>query len=85
MGEEEGFRGEEVYATLDQRLQGSEEFIGGILEEHSGDGMNRGIRRRAYSLLQISKALEAICGLKIEDLRSTRKTGECYWGGGYSV
>jgi hypothetical protein len=74
MGEEEGFRGEEVYATVDQRLQGSEEFIGRILEEHRGGGLSRGIRRRAYSLLQISKAVEAIFGLKIEDLRSTGKT-----------
>jgi putative transposase len=74
------FRGEEVYATVDQRLQGSEEFIGRILEEHTGGGLSRGIRRRAYSLLQISKAVETIFGLKIEDLRSTGKTRKVLLG-----
>jgi hypothetical protein len=80
MGEQEGFRAEEVYATVDQRLQGSQEFIGRILEEHAGGGLSRGIRRRAYSLVQISKAVEAICGLRVEDLRSTGKTREVLLG-----
>lgn len=79
MGDERGFRGEEVYVTVDHRLQGSEEFIGRILEEHS-EGLSKRMRKRVYSLLQVSKAVEAVYGLKIEDLRSTGKTREVLWG-----
>lgn len=80
MGDEKGFKGEEVYATVDQCLQGSEEFIGRILEEHKSGRLNRGIRKRTCSLFQISEAVEALYGLEIEYLRSAGKTREVLLG-----
>jgi len=62
MGDEKGFKREEVYATVDQRLQGGEAFTKRMLEEHGG-GLTKGMRRREYSLSQISRSVEAVYGL----------------------
>jgi C4-type Zn-finger protein len=76
---EEGLKREEVYSTVDQRIQGDEEFVERILTRYGDQGLERG-RRKAYSLSQIGDAVEKLHGLKIEELKSSAKTRQISFG-----
>jgi putative transposase len=75
----EGLKREEVYATVDQRIQGDEGFVETILTRYGGEGIERG-RRKVYSLSQIGGAVEKLYGLSIKELRSSAKTRQISFG-----
>jgi len=79
MLEGEEAKGEDIYATVDQRIQGSEEFTEKILKKY-GDGAEGTIRKKAYSLSQIATAIERLYGLRITDLRSSAKPRQISFG-----
>jgi hypothetical protein len=72
MVEGEEAKREDIYATVDQRIQGSEEFAERILRKY-GDGTERRANKKAFSLSQIATAVERLYGLRISELRSSAK------------
>lgn len=62
----------EIYATVDQRLQGDEEFIDRVMSRYDGEIM-KGRRKKEYTLPAISKAVATRLGLSIEHLKSHNK------------
>jgi putative transposase len=76
---EEGLKREEVYSTVDQRIQGDEEFVERVLAQYGGEGSDKG-RRRGYSLSQIGSAVEKLYGISAKELRSSRKTRQISFG-----
>jgi chromosomal replication initiation ATPase DnaA len=76
---EEGLKREEVYSTVDQRIQGDEDFAERVLTRDGGKGLERG-RGKAYSLSQIEDAVEKLHGIKIKELRSSAKTRQITFG-----
>jgi len=76
---EEGIKREEVYSTVDQRIQGDEEFVERVLAQYGDEGSDKG-RRRVYSLSQIGSAVEKLYGLSAKELRSSAKTREISFG-----
>ena len=76
---EEGLKREEVYCTVDQRIQGDEEFVERVLAQYGGEGSDKG-RRRVYSLSQIGSAVEKLYGLSAKELRSSAKTRQISFG-----
>jgi len=79
MVEGEEAKGEDIYATVDQRILGSEEFTENILKKY-GDGAEGTITKKAYSLSQIATAVERLHGLRINDLRSSAKPRQISFG-----
>lgn len=76
---EGGLKREEVYTTVDQRIQGSEEFVEKILTRYEGEGSERG-GRKVYSLSQIGGAVERCYELSIKELKSSAKTRQISFG-----
>lgn len=72
MNDEQAIKKDEVYATIDQRLQGGEEFVDRVLEKYDGE-VKREPRKKEYTLQQIAKAVEKQYDLAISDLRSAAK------------
>ncbi len=67
--EEKGMLGrEEVYATVDQRIVGDEEFVEEVVAR-TGKRDVRGRRRHAYRLTDIAKAVEELYGVTSGQLR----------------
>ncbi len=64
---------EEVYATVDQRIVGDEEFVE-IVRAKTGISDVRGRRKHAYSLPEIAQAVEELYGITLVQLRG--KGGE---------
>jgi putative transposase len=64
---------EEIYAVIDQRLQGDEEFVERIMEKHEAD-IKKGKRKKEYTIPEIAKAAETHHGVSIDQLRSTGRT-----------
>jgi chromosomal replication initiation ATPase DnaA len=79
MESEEGLKREEVYSTVDQRIQGGEEFVERVLAQYGGDGLDKG-RGKVYSLSQIGNAVEKLYGLSTKELRSCAKTRQISFG-----
>ena len=79
MGNEKGLKREEVYSTVDQRIQGGEEFVKRVLAQYGGEGSDKG-RRKVYSLSQIGSAVEKLYGLSTKELRSSAKTRQISFG-----
>lgn len=69
MEESPGLTKEHVYATVDQRLQGDEEFINWVKERHAGEVREVRLARQ-YTLPQIAEAVERIFGVTAAELRS---------------
>lgn len=72
MDDGEIMKKDEVYATIDQRLQGEEGFVDRVIEKYNGE-VKRERRKKEYSLPQIAKAVEKRYGLTLRDLRSAAK------------
>jgi len=79
MESEEGLKREEVYSTVDQRIQGDEEFVERVFRRYGGEGVDKG-RGKAYSLSQIGGVVEELYGLKMKELRSSAKTRQISFG-----
>ena len=71
MGEKEGIRREEVYATVDQRVLGDERFVEKVKEKTGGELHGR--KRHEYSLVKIAGAVERVYGLSLGQLREKGK------------
>lgn len=63
---------EEVYATIDQRLQGDEEFVDRVLERYDGE-IKRERKARQYTLAQIARVVGKQYNLILNGLRSAGK------------
>lgn len=63
---------DEVYATIDQRLQGDEGFVDLVLEKYDGE-VKLERRKKEYTLPQIAKVVEKHYGITLLDLRSAAK------------
>jgi chromosomal replication initiation ATPase DnaA len=79
MESEEGLKREEVYSTVDQRIQGGEEFVERVLAQYGGEGLDRG-KGKVYSLSRIGDAVEKLYGLSTKELRSSAKTRQISFG-----
>lgn len=77
--DEEGLKREEVYSTVDQRIQGGEEFVERVLARYGGEGSDKG-RRKVYALSQIGSAVEKLYGISAKELRSSAKTRQISFG-----
>jgi hypothetical protein len=75
MEEKEMLRREEVYATVDQRIVGDEEFVEEVMTR-TGKRDVRGRRRHAYRLPEIAKAVEDTYGITLGQLREKGKGEE---------
>lgn len=62
----------DVYATVDQRVQGDEEFVDRVLEKYTGP-ITREPTRKAHSLEAISRSVETHFAITLEQLRSSSK------------
>ena len=71
MREEEEFDRSEVYAAVDQRVKGDEEFVDRILEEHGKETIKPW--KRKVSLDSIASAIKKRHQVSIADLRSSMK------------
>ena len=63
---------DEVYAAIDQRLQGDDEFVDRVLEKYDGE-VKRERRKKEHTLPQIAKIVEKQYGLTLQDIRSSVK------------
>lgn len=63
---------DEVYTTIDQRLQGDDGFVDRVLEKYDGE-VKRELRMKEYALPQIAKAVGKHYGVTLRDLRSAAK------------
>jgi hypothetical protein len=72
MNDREVLGKEEVYATVDQRLQGDESFVERVREKYDGEipGVHR---KKEHTLTAIARAVEQEYGVTLEELRSARK------------
>ena len=66
---------DEVYATVDQRLQGDEEFVEGIQERYDGTVMKEQ-QRKGYDLEKIAQTMEQTYSIPLAALRSAGKQKE---------
>ena len=72
MAEQDGFERKEVYATIDQRFKGDDEFVDKVLEQHEQGPAPKKLHRPA--LETISKIVEEWYGVSSADLQSSSKT-----------
>ncbi len=63
---------EDIYATVDQRILGDEEFVERVREKSGGTIKGRK-RTRAYSLPEIARVVEEIYGVSLKELRQKGK------------
>ena len=72
MDDKEALKKEEVYATIDQRLQGDDEFVDRVLKEYDGE-IKKERRRKEYTLSAIRQAIEQRHNVSLVQLRSSGK------------
>jgi REP element-mobilizing transposase RayT len=68
MEETEMLPRDEVYATVDQRIVGDEEFVEEVRAK-TGKRDVQGRRRHAYRLAEIARAVEELCAVSLDQLR----------------
>ena len=64
---------EDIYATIDQRLLGDEQFVEEVVERHGGD-IKKSRRKKEYTLPQIIEALERQYSVSLEEMQSWGRT-----------
>lgn len=69
----------EVYATVDQRLQGSEEFVERVLA-HYDVSADTGRKKKEYSLEQIARAIGELHGVSKGDLQASTRARHVTYG-----
>jgi hypothetical protein len=72
MMEKDGYERNEVYATIDQRLKGDDEFVDRVLAQH--DKVSNPARTKKLPLDDIAKSIEQRYGISVPDLRSSSRT-----------
>ncbi len=63
-----------VYATIDQRLQGDEEFVERVMEQHDREEVHA--RQKKKGLDAIAQAIEQRYRITVDDIRSNYRTEE---------
>ena len=63
-----------VYATIDQRLQGDEEFVERVMEQHDREEAHA--RQKKKGLDAIAQAIEQRYRITVDDIRSNYRTEE---------
>jgi len=69
----------EVYSTVDQRLQGSEEFVEQVLEQHD-EGAQQWKRRKEHSLDHIARTIAVLHGLNKNELSAATRARPVTYG-----
>jgi putative transposase len=68
----ESLNKEDVYATIDQRLQGDDAFVDRVLKEYDGE-IKKERKRKEYTLSAIRQAMELHHNVSLAQLRSSGK------------
>ena len=63
---------QEAYATIDQRLQGNEEFVEQVLEQYDGPVEGRR-KKKEHTLPALARAIETRHDIALEDMRTATK------------
>jgi len=63
-----------VYATIDQRLQGDDEFVERVMEQH--DREEAQARQKKKGLDEIAQTIEQRYGITVDDIRSNCRTAD---------
>jgi len=64
---------EDVYNTIGQRILGSEEFLERVMEKYDGE-LKKEKREREYTLFEIAKGIEKVCGITLKQIRKKSKS-----------
>jgi hypothetical protein len=72
MEDKEALKKEEVYATIDQRLQGDEEFVDRVLKEYDGE-IKEERKKKEHTLSAIKQAIEQRHNVTLDQLRCSSK------------
>ena len=64
---------EDLYNTIGQRILGSEEFLERVMERYDGE-LKKEKREREYTLHEIAKSVEKICGVTLKQIRKKSKS-----------
>jgi len=72
MAEKDGYERNEVYAIIDQRIKGDDQFVDRVLEQHDSEA--KMTRQKKIPLEDIAKAVEDRYGVSLNDLRSASRT-----------
>lgn len=70
---------QEVYAVVDQRLQGDDDFVDRVLEQYDGE-VKKEKKRKEHTLPEISRAVTARTGITLEQLQSAVKDRQVMTG-----
>ena len=70
---------EDIYAIIDQRLLGDEKFIEHVTQKYEGE-IRKERKKKEYTLSQMATAIEKICHITLEDLRSWSRRPEVLRG-----
>jgi hypothetical protein len=62
----------QVYATIDQRLQGDEDFVERVLQQYDGPVEGRK-RKKELTLTAIAAAIESLHGVPLDEMRRATK------------
>jgi REP element-mobilizing transposase RayT len=72
MNEGDVVKKQDVYAVIDQRLQGNDDFVDRVLEQYDGE-VKKEKKKKERSLPEISRAVTKHTGIKLEHLQSAGK------------
>jgi putative transposase len=70
---------QEVYATIDQRLQGDDDFVDHVREKHDGE-VKKEKKKKEHTLPEISKAIADYTGVALDQLQSAGKDRQAMTG-----
>lgn len=79
MNEGETVKTQEVYATIDQRLQGDEAFVELVQQKYAGE-VSKEPQNKEYSLSEIAHVIKQCRGVILEQLRSAGKDRQTMFG-----
>ncbi len=72
MNEGDVVKKQEVYAVVDQRLQGDDDFVDRVLEQYDGE-VKKEKKKKEHTLPEINRAVTARTGITLEQLQSAGK------------
>lgn len=79
MNDGETVKKQEIYATIDQRLQGDAAFIERVQQKHHGE-VRKELKKEEYSLPEIANAINQYTGVMLEQLRAAGKDKRTMFG-----
>ena len=79
MNEGDVVKKHEVYAVVDQRLQGDDDFVDRVLEQYAGE-VKKEKKRKEHTMPEISRAVTARTKITLEQLQSAGKDRQVMTG-----